>query len=162
MSITHSLKLESNRLSGEILNMLLLSSIGLQSAVYDEMKAEGDGLYGRVADISKVSQRHFLEEYGSRANIAVIFDEDSDGDIEAGEKAMGKAVVLLLSQETGDAMFFHVVDTPIMKRINGRISVVKEEWSKWLTDALSNAGFEYEVKTVEGIWSPQSQATLAY
>ena len=150
MSITHILKFESNRSQDEILSILLSSEMGIYPAKYDQLKAEG--LFGGVNENSKVSQQNFYEDYGFKPNLRISFDEDSDGDIEKGEKTMGKAVALILQQEKGDAIFFYVVDTPILKRINGRLQVAEEKWYQWLRDALDETNLVYETKPTEQIW----------
>ncbi len=147
MSITHRFKFKSDKTEEEILQIILSSNVGLLPATYDEMK--GDGLFGRVATISNISQQGFQEEYNFPANIAVSFDEDSDGNIEEGEKIMGRAVALILRQEEGDAIFFYVIDTPILKRINGKIQVAQEKWFYWLRNALDEANLQYELKPKE-------------
>ncbi len=150
MSLTHSLKFESQRREEEILTDLLSSEIGLQPATYDQMKAEG--LFGRVATISKISQQDFEEDYGFPANIAAIFDEDSDGDTEEGIRIVGQAVALLLTKEKGDAIFFYVFDTPILKRIKGeKMQVTNEPEFDWLRDALDKVNLPYELKSVDEI-----------
>lgn len=149
MSITHRFKFESFQTEEEILNGLLLSNIGLQQAKFDQMKAEG--LFSRVSEISKISQKDFLEEYNFQPSLSLSFDEDSDGDVEKGRQVMGRAVALVLKQERGDAMFFYVVDTPILKRINGSIQVAEENWYQWLRDGLDEFGLEYEKISTEAI-----------
>lgn len=154
MSLTHSLKFASQRTEEQVLNSLLLSDVGLQPATYDEMKAEG--LFGRVATISKVSQQGLQEDYALPANIAVIFDEDSDGDTEEGIRIVGRAVAFLLSEEKGDAMFFYVFDTPILKRANGIIQVTNEPEFDWLRNALDETGLKYELESVNNISNIQA------
>ncbi len=146
MSISHSLKFESQLAERDVLDLLLSSDIGLQPATYDQMKCEG--LYARVSTVEKTFGDYLQDKYKTCINLNITFDEDSDGDIDIGEVVMGKAVALVLQRESGDAIFFHVVDTPIMKRVDGRITVVKEEWSKWLTNALTEAGLKYDVQPV--------------
>lgn len=147
MSITHSLKFQSQRREEEILSSLLSSNIGLQPATYDEMKAEG--LFGRVATISNISQQGFQEDYGLCVNIAVIFDETFEGDRNNILRVLGDVFTFLLKEETGDAMLFWVVDTPILKRIRGEtMKVTNEPEFDWLRNAIDEANLKYELKSV--------------
>ncbi len=151
MSITHRLQFESQRTGAEVLESLLSSNIGLQQAKYGEVQAEG--LFGRVTELSRNFQTDFLEEYGFKPNLMLSFDEDSDGDVEIGEVVMGKAVAFILQQEKGNAMFFYVVDTPILKRLSGKTTVANRHHFVWLRNALDEVGLTYELKPVEEIES---------
>lgn len=149
MSISHILKFESDRSCNEVLNLLLINNLGLQSARYDQMKAEG--LFGRVGENSKISQQHFLEDYSFAPELRLSFDEDSDGDIDKGRKIMGRAVALILKQEKGDAMFFYAVDTPILRRFDKKIQVAEEKWYQWLRYGLDEFGLGYETISTESL-----------
>lgn len=142
MSITHILKFESTHSQDEILNLLLVSNLGLYPANYDQMK--GEGIFGRVSENSLVSQQHFFEDYGFKPNLRVSFDEDSDGNVEEGEKIIGKAVAQILQKE-GNAIFFYVVDTPILKKLSGRIQVAEDVHFNWLRNSLSLMNLKYEI-----------------
>ncbi len=152
MSIWHSLQFESTKSKEEIFSFLLSSGVGLME--YSN-GFETDGIYGRVSELSAYSQSG-MEEYGFLPKIRITFDEDSDGDIKEGEKTMGKAVALILQQEKGDAIFFYVVDTPILKRINGHLQVADDSYFDWLRSALNETGLEYELKAKEEILKYQN------
>jgi hypothetical protein len=149
MSLTHSLKFHSQRTAEEILNSLLSNNVGMKPAKYDQMKAEG--LFGRVSEVEKLFGNYIQERYKTVVNFTVTFDEDSDGNIEEGEKIMGKTVALVLQQEKGDAIFFYVVDTPILRRSKGQIVVSEEKWYQWLRDGLDKAGLNYKTKPTKQI-----------
>ncbi len=147
MSLTHSLKFHSQRKAEEILNSLLSNNVGMQPAKYDQMKAEG--LFGRVFEVEKLFGNYIYERYKTVVNFTVTFDEDSDLEYGTGNRVMGKAIALILQQEKGDAIFFYVVDTPILKRIGGKIQVAQEKWFYWLRNALDEANLKYELKPKE-------------
>lgn len=152
MSITHSLKFESQHSEKEILNLLLSSNIGLQPAKYDQMK--GEGLYGWVSKIEKTFSNDLRDIHRIYVEQSVTFDEDFEGDRDQTLEVLGKAVALLLAQEIGDAMFFWVVDTPILKRTNGQIQVTNEPEFGWLRNALDEAGLSYELQPTQAIRQP--------
>lgn len=151
MSITHILKIQSNRSPEAVLKQLLTSNIGLQPGRYDQMKADGDGLYGRVFSIDVDGQKYLLDTFGVRANLRISFDEDFDGDRDQALGVIGQTINLLFEQEAGDAMFFWVVDTPILKRTSGAIKVIDEPGFEWLRTALKNAGLSYETQSEQNI-----------
>ena len=151
MSITHVLKVESTSQPNEVLNLLLTSNIGLHPGQYDQMKTPGNGLYGRVFDIDAEGQNYLLNAFEVRANLRISFDEDFDGDRNDALEALSKAITLLLKKERGDAMFFWVIDTPILKRTNDTIQVTNEPEFDWLRNALDKAGLKYELKSVDQI-----------
>ena len=150
MSITHNLRIQSAQNAKMLQQLLASSELGLR---FDENEfvIEGNGIYGGVYDVNLSSQKYISSAFGIGANLEVSFTEDSDGNIEEGEKIMGEAIALILRSEPGNAVFLHVIDTPILKRIKGQIGVVKENWSRWLTDSLEKADLKYKVQTVEEI-----------
>ena len=151
MSITHALRFESDRTPEILLEVLVRSNVGLQAAQHDQMTTRGKGLYGRVSDIDKFSRNSLLKEFGIQTSVSVTFDEDSDGDEEEARKVMGDSTALLLKQEAGDAMFFYIFDTPILKRTNGTIKVIDEPEFEWLRTAMENAGLNYETQSEQNI-----------
>jgi hypothetical protein len=151
MSITHNLRFQSNQSAKEIFEKLIAKNFDLQADGYRSFVTAGEGVYGLVHQISLDLQKDFFESYGIRADLEASFTEDSDGELEDGEKIMGKAIAFILQQETGDAMLFYVIDTPILKRINGRTQVAEEKWYQWLRDALDETNLTYEIKPTEQI-----------
>ncbi len=147
MSIWHSLNFNSQRTAEEVLKLLLSNNIGLNAGTYDQMK--GEGLFGRISEISLDIQEDLVEDYNVQVNARATFDQNSDEDVDEGLKIIGKAVALLLNEEKGDAIFFYVADTPILKRINSRMKVINENGFEWLTSAIDKAGLRYELEAEE-------------
>ena len=140
MSIWHSLQFEANKKKEEVSEILLSDT---EFTKYSN-GFETDGIYGRVSEIGEHSQEGIKEIYGFSPTLRITFDEDSTGDIEKGYKQMGKAIALVLKQESGNAIFFYVADTPILKRINGHIQIANDSYLNWLREAISDVGLKYE------------------
>lgn len=152
MSITHRLKIQSIVTSKQTLEMLLSGNIGLRQSIDDELR--GEGLHIGAIRMTDAGKSNLFEEHGVRANITVMFDENTDEDANEGIKIVGKAVALLLnSDKNGDAIFFYVADTPILKRAGGKITVINEGHFTWLTDALDEAELSYDLRQAEAIYA---------
>lgn len=149
MSISHSLEFESERTTADVLQKLLSSDVGLKKIAENKVRAER--LLGRVAAISPISQRGLYNDFRVRADLRVTFDETFETDTEKVVEVLGKAAASLLEQETGDLIFFWVVDTPILKRTNGTLKVIDEPEFEWLRTALTNANLNYEMQPEQGI-----------
>jgi hypothetical protein len=151
MSITHNFRFQSDQSAEEVFEKIITKNFGLQAYASRSFITVGKGIYGAIHQISLNLQRDFLQFYGIRADLEASFTEDSDGDLEVGEKIMGKIITFILQQETGDAILFYVIDTPILERKNGYVRVAEEKWFQWLRDGLDEAGLHYESKPTEQI-----------
>lgn len=142
MSIWHSLKFESQRSAEDIFRFIISCHIGLTE--YSN-GFETEGIYGNVWELDKDSQEGMLEDYGFRPKLRISFNEYQDVEYATGYETMGRAVALILGEEKGDAIFFYVVDTPILRRTKGKIKLADDEHFDWLRNALSEFNLVFDL-----------------
>jgi hypothetical protein len=148
MSISHSLEFESNNSKEEILKFILSCHVGFTES---NNGFETEGIYGNIWELGKDNQEVTYETYGFHPTLYLSFYEESGVEYATGYETMGRAIALILGEEKGDAMFFYVVDTPILRRTKGQIKVADDEHFDWLRNALSEFNLEYETTSKEVI-----------
>jgi hypothetical protein len=141
MSISHSLEFESNSSKEDVFKFLMSSYIGFTEF---NNGFETEGIYGNVFELDKHSQKAMLELYGFHPTLYLYFNEKSDVEYATSYETMGRAIALILEHEKGDAIFFYVADTPILRKTNGKIKVADDEHFHWLRNALSEFNLAYE------------------
>lgn len=146
MSIEHKFFFQSERTKKEILELLKNGISELEPVKYDELKT--DGYLLSVFESTETKRQSFQEVYGFSPDLYISFYQNTDENIEKGDEAIGKVISLILKKEA-NAVFFHVIDTPVLTKINNKIQVAEEKWFEWLRSSLTAVNINYETKPTQ-------------
>lgn len=150
MSIEHILYFKSKRTRQEISALIKENIAEFKPVEFEELKTEAYLL--KVYETTENRRNSFSENYGFAPDLRAVFYQNSDENIEAGDRTAGKAIALILKEE-GDAVFFYVIDTPILKRNDENIWISDDKSFDWLRSALDEIRLKYELKPPEWFWN---------
>lgn len=141
MSITNILAIATNKTENQV-KRFLSSQFGLDTNLV------GKGVYVQVSRSDHSWGQVILDTYGVFPNQSVIFDMNYAEDAEMGDATVAQATAELLKSELGDAVLLFNMDTPVIRRIGGNVTLAKE-WLLWFESALDTRDIPYTVSDIK-------------
>lgn len=153
MSIDYSLKIEAPLNARQALS-LLVDRLGLTWSGTNSVV--GEGLWVGARDITSSddpARSDFKADYGFQPATSVNFQVQENGKrgstyeelYKTAHDQLGRAVAVLLSHSTGDAVMLANYEYVVLQKANGKL-ILNEGWAEEIMPHLDSAGLRYKVR----------------
>lgn len=143
MSLDYTLSIATELTPAQVA-ALLVSLAGWRE---DEVDLWGRGVNARVLEESGLSREIIEEDFGFSPSVGVVFHVVPGQGYEEGFAAMMRAVALLLSRVTGDAVMLKSAELMVLQRRKGHVTL-SAQWSGNLAPELNRTGIGYKLSGV--------------